>query len=129
MTTTRARTNRRATVATWASIFAALRRARQRHGARGLAIKQAAAFIGVPVSTYYSWESGQARPDALTLARLCDLYGISLDGLVRGVVCRVEPCDEAEEGLERGPVENLSQGLDLPDDPGYCPAHDNTHEG
>ncbi|MBR1693270.1 MAG: helix-turn-helix transcriptional regulator [Lachnospiraceae bacterium] len=31
----------------------------------------------VAVKTIYGWESGQTQPDADTLLKLCDIYGIS----------------------------------------------------
>ena len=47
---------------------------------KGLTQKQVYNQLGVVQSTFSSWETGKAEPDAETLIKLCQIYGItSLD--------------------------------------------------
>ena len=47
---------------------------------KGLTQKQVYQQLGVVQSTFSSWETGKAEPDAETLIKLCQIYGItSLD--------------------------------------------------
>ena len=45
---------------------------------------EAAAKIGVAVSTLKNWESGKTFPTQPKIERLCDVYGISFDVLFFG---------------------------------------------
>ncbi len=45
--------------------------------AAGYTQKQIYEMIGVPQSTFSSWETGKAEPSADILLRLCDIYGVS----------------------------------------------------
>ena len=45
--------------------------------AAGYTQKQIYEMIGVPQSTFSSWETGKAEPSADILLRLCDIYGVN----------------------------------------------------
>lgn len=45
---------------------------------------EAAAKIGVAVSTLKNWETGKTFPTQPKIERLCDVYGISFDVLFFG---------------------------------------------
>lgn len=47
----------------------------------GLNQKQAAALLGVSNGTLCKWENGESFPDALQIAQICELYGVSYDNL------------------------------------------------
>lgn len=47
----------------------------------GLTQKQAALMLGVSNSTLCSWEKGESFPDALQIAKICELYGVPYDNL------------------------------------------------
>lgn len=52
---------------------------------KGLTQKQVYNQLGVVQSTFSSWETGKAEPDAETLIKLCQIYGItSLDYFING---------------------------------------------
>ena len=45
--------------------------------AAGYTQKQVYEMIGVPQSTFSSWETGKAEPSADIMLRLCDIYGVT----------------------------------------------------
>lgn len=47
----------------------------------GLNQKQAASLLGVSNRTLCSWENGESFPDALQIAKICELYGVSYDNI------------------------------------------------
>lgn len=53
---------------------------------RGLTQEQLAEALNVSRQSVSKWESGAAFPEMDTLLRLCELYGVSLDLLLRGDV-------------------------------------------
>lgn len=52
----------------------------------GMTQDEVAEAIGVPKKTYQNYEREVRDPDSDVLCALADLYGVSLDELVRGVV-------------------------------------------
>lgn len=58
-----------------------LRKARQ---ALGQTQEQVAEAVGVSRQTVSNWETGRSLPDVLSVIRLSDLYGVSLDQLLKG---------------------------------------------
>lgn len=51
---------------------------------KGVSQETLAEHLGVARQTVSKWENGQALPEIDTLIRLSDLYGVSLDQMVRG---------------------------------------------
>lgn len=47
----------------------------------GLNQKQAALELGVSNTTLCSWEKGESFPDALQIAKICELYGVPYDNI------------------------------------------------
>ena len=47
----------------------------------GLNQKQAASALGVSNRTLCSWENGESFPDALQIAKICELYGVPYDNI------------------------------------------------
>lgn len=56
--------------------------ARARENA-GLTIAEAAKKLDITPAAIYQWEKGQTFPEARRLAQLADLYGITVDELLR----------------------------------------------
>lgn len=46
--------------------------------------EQVARQIGVSVQTYYNWEQGRNEPGARKIKLLADLFGVSVDELLKG---------------------------------------------
>lgn len=65
-----------------------LPRLRAQHG---FSHEELADRLHVARQTISKWETGQAEPELASLVALCDLYGISLDRLVRQDDCLPEP--------------------------------------
>ena len=63
--------------------------------AAGLTQEQLGALVGVTRQAVSKWESGQAVPDALTVARLCHVLGVSADTLL-GIAPAEDGTAEAE---------------------------------
>jgi transcriptional regulator with XRE-family HTH domain len=62
-----------------------------------------AEYLGVTRQAVSRWESGATLPDALNLVRLAELFGVSIDWLLRGnqsVTQEREVPDAAEKGEE-----------------------------
>lgn len=65
------------------NISSTLIRLRKSHGMNQT---QAGAIVGVPKTTYATWEQGKSMPDAETLYRIAEYYKVSMDeiyGIVR----------------------------------------------
>ena len=50
---------------------------------RGLSQEQAAEALGVSRQTVSNWETGKTYPDILSAIRMSDLYGVSMDRLLK----------------------------------------------
>lgn len=48
---------------------------------RGMTQQELAVLLGVSVSAIQKWERGQAEPNARTLQRMADIFGVSMDEL------------------------------------------------
>lgn len=85
---------------------------------RGLSVAAVGRACGRPGPSVYDWESGSGLPGFESLLRLADLYGVSLDYLMRGRghdgVCERMQAEESASSL---PAPVL-----LPDPPPYVPA-------
>jgi len=46
---------------------------------KNLTAKEVAETLGISMESIYQWESGKRMPNSLTLKRLCELYGRSMD--------------------------------------------------
>lgn len=57
----------------------------------GLTQEQMGTLVGVTRQAVSKWESGQAVPDALTIARICELLHVSADYLLLGIEPEVQP--------------------------------------
>lgn len=51
---------------------------------KGLTQEQVAQVVGVSRQTVSNWETGKSLPDVISVIRLSDLYGVSLDQLLKG---------------------------------------------
>lgn len=72
---------------------------------RGLSLKEAADYMGVPLSTYKKWEQGTNSPHMSTALRLSRFFGVTMDELFRpgewdpSVLRDVGELDEEERRL------------------------------
>lgn len=57
----------------------------------GLSQAQAGKLLGYPRQRIYEWEQGQYVPGSETLAKLAELYDVSLDWLVTGKTGAMPP--------------------------------------
>ena len=44
--------------------------------------KEAADILGISNSTLCNWENGKSFPDAVQIAKICELYDVSYDNLI-----------------------------------------------
>ena len=51
--------------------------------ASGKSVAVAAEEIGVTAAAIYQWENGQTFPDARRLAKIAEVYGTTVDALLR----------------------------------------------
>ncbi len=49
---------------------------------RGLIQEKAAKELGISLKSYYRYETGEREPNASTLARMADFYGVTTDYLL-----------------------------------------------
>ena len=47
----------------------------------GLSQKEAAVKLGISNKTLSKWENSEAFPDALQIAKICELYGVTYDNI------------------------------------------------
>ncbi|MDF0604911.1 helix-turn-helix domain-containing protein [Neisseriaceae bacterium TC5R-5] len=59
-------------------------RMREARDCVGAPRNESAAYVGVSLSTFQSWEAGEREPDATKLGRFAQKYAISLDWLLFG---------------------------------------------
>ncbi len=73
---------------------------------KGLSQGDLAEALNVSRQSISKWETGSATPDLDKLLALCDLFGVSLDELVRGeIAASAAPSEEqAESNLPVAPV-------------------------
>lgn len=57
--------------------------------------------LGVSRQAVSKWETGEAYPETDKLITLCDMFGVSLDELVRGTVTKTEEAPEENNKLDR----------------------------
>lgn len=48
----------------------------------GVKIEQAAATLGVSITTLLNWETGKTKPNAKNIKAMSELYGVSADYLI-----------------------------------------------
>jgi transcriptional regulator with XRE-family HTH domain len=65
----------------WNGLGARLRRAREQ---RGLLLSAVAKLLGVSRQTLHRWETDAFEPSVEMLARLSELYGVTIDFLIHG---------------------------------------------
>lgn len=83
---------------------------------KGLTQEQLGELVGVTRQAVSKWESGQAVPDALTIAKLCQELNLSADYVLLGK--ETELCTENVAGLEQPVLEETDPAYQLPD---ICP--------
>lgn len=84
--------------------------------AKGLTQEQLGELVGVTRQAVSKWESGQAVPDALTIAKLCQELNLSADYVLLGK--ETELRTENVAGLEQPVLEETDPAYQLPD---TCP--------
>ena len=83
---------------------------------KGLTQGQLGELVGVTRQAVSKWESGQAVPDALTIAKLCQELNLSADYVLLGK--ETELRTENVAGLEQPVLEETDPAYQLPD---TCP--------
>lgn len=83
---------------------------------KGLTQEQLGELVGVTRQAVSKWESGQAVPDALTIARLCQELNLSADYVLLGK--ETEPLRENSIGRVRIELEETDPAYQMPDS---CP--------
>jgi transcriptional regulator with XRE-family HTH domain len=73
---------------------------------RGLRVLQVAEDLGVSPSTYREWEYGRRIQGHEVYLKLCDLFGVSLDELLRG-----EPGKDGKLGHLTRSIEEIERLL------------------
>ena len=63
----------------------------------GLTQEEAAARLGVSRQTVWNWENGRSYPDIVRTCDVSDLYGLSLDELVKGDVHMKEHLEQSTD--------------------------------
>lgn len=66
----------------------------------GLSQEEVAEKLNVSRQTVSKWETGQSTPDFDKIAPLCELYNITTDELLRGIVTDKNPKDEEKDEEE-----------------------------
>ena len=72
---------------------------------RGMTQEALAEKLGVTRQSVSKWELDQATPETGFAVALCDLFGVSLDYLIRGVEPPEEPTVTAVQAEESRPAE------------------------
>lgn len=67
----------------------------------GLSQEEVAEKLNVSRQTVSKWETGQSTPDFDKIAPLCELYGVSTDELLRGVIGEKKKDEKVEEEDDR----------------------------
>ena len=68
-------------------------RLRKQHGMNQT---EAGAIVGVPKTTYATWEQGRSLPDVENLYKLAQFYGVSMDEIYGVVTVEQTTFDSAE---------------------------------
>lgn len=68
-------------------------RLRKQHGMNQT---EAGAIVGVPKTTYATWEQGRSLPDAENLYKLAQFYGVSMDEIYGLYTVEPKSFDSAE---------------------------------
>lgn len=68
-------------------------RLRKQHGMNQT---EAGAIVGVPKTTYATWEQGRSLPDAENLYKLAQFYGVSMDEIYGIYTVEAKSFDSAE---------------------------------
>jgi transcriptional regulator with XRE-family HTH domain len=67
--------------------------------------------LGVGKNAVYEWESGKTVPRGETLARLAEMVGVSVEGLMRGA--QPEPADRPSVGQALSALDAAVRGIRL----------------
>lgn len=79
---------------------------------QGISMKQAAAALGMPYTTYVNYEKGAREPSSEVLIRIAQYYGVSVDYLLGRSACGTpELSGEDRRDIART-LEALMQQLD-----------------
>ena len=91
--------------------------------AKGLKQSTVAAELDIEQSAYSNYETGKRRPNAKMLYKLSDLYGVSMDTLMKLAVQDYSDSVNVEYELddqlsdEKGPIKEISDYLQFVNDP------------
>ena len=92
---------------------------------KGLTQEQLGELVGVTRQAVSKWESGQAVPDALTIAKLCQELDLSADYILLGKDAG-EPVEGTVGGVQNAALEDLDPAYQLPE---VCPCCGRTVSG
>lgn len=67
-------------------------------------MKETAGYLGLPYTTYVSYEKGQREPDKSGWVKIADFYGISLDYLFCRSIQENDDLEKAMSILKNKPV-------------------------
>lgn len=76
---------------------------------KGLTQEEAAESLGVSRQTLSHWENGKTYPDIVSVVKMSDLYGVSLDELLKE---KPSPSPDGEEGADNLKEQNMNKYLD-----------------
>ncbi|MDY4488753.1 MAG: LexA family transcriptional regulator [Candidatus Limivicinus sp.] len=98
----------------------ALLRLKEARKAKGLTQVEVSKIIGISQNGYSDWETGKNRVDAVSLNKLADLYGVSVDYLVGGreaptdTVLRIPVLGSVPAGIPLEAIEDIIDWEEIP---------------
>ncbi len=83
----------------------------------GLTQKQVAEVLNIDRSTYAYYESGKTKPDITTFVKLSNLYGVSIDFMLKSeVLNNKQMLHDSKEMKDIGSIKGTDQFSKLKDD-------------
>lgn len=98
----------------------ALLRLKEARKAKGLTQVEVSKIIGISQNGYSDWETGKNRVDAVSLNKLADLYGVSVDYLLGGsetptnAVLRIPVLGSVPAGIPLEAIEDIIDWEEIP---------------
>lgn len=95
-------------------------RLKEARKAKGLTQVEVSKIIGISQNGYSDWETGKNRVDAVSLNKLADLYGVSVDYLVGGreaptdTVLRIPVLGSVPAGIPLEAIEDIIDWEEIP---------------
>lgn len=98
----------------------ALLRLKEARKAKGMTQVEVSKIIGISQNGYSDWETGKNRVDAVSLNKLADLYGVSVDYLLGGsetptnTVLRIPVLGSVPAGIPLEAIEDIIDWEEIP---------------